>query len=325
MKKFLLTVLVFMVPIAFFSIVPSIVEWKVFLASIRYPSATIGIIGDSHSACGVNPEFFPELANFAQRASQPMVWRAKLGVILDENPQIDTFIIELWSGVMLRQAEKDSKYRARFFRNFVPESVLLDIFRTKQMGSLPDDNLGRNFIKGALLPFLRRCVTWSTVSALQDGYFRLDQDLVNTKWYRDGAKLGPDEWGHVPSQSDTPVRREIEDILSELQRRHIRTVLLTMPFLSIVRNQFHTSDDQSWFENEIFELCQKYGCMRLNLIDELSDLENWADSGHLNAFGAERFSKLLRAKLIFSSGNNEGKMVKCRLGEGRRSNDSKGE
>lgn len=297
MNQFIKNILIFIFPIAFFATVPSVLEWSMFKAAVRKPQATIGIVGDSHAACGVNPEFFPELANFAQRASQPMVWRAKLGVILDENPQIDTFIIELWTGVLTRDAEKDSKARAHFVRNHIPANILLDVFRTKEMGGLPDDNLGRNFIKGVLCPFFKRCVTGSRDSTLQDNYYRLDRQLADSSWYKKGAKLDPDSWGHAPAHSDTPVRAEIEDILAELNRRHVKPILLTMPFWAPARNQLHTPADQAWFAREMQDLSRKYGCPWINMVDELPELENWADNSHLNAKGAERYARLLAQRL----------------------------
>lgn len=298
MKKFVEMILLFGAPLIFFAVVPTLVEWQVFRKAVRHPQAHIGIIGDSHAACGVSPEFFPELANFAQRASQPMVWRAKLGVVLDENPQIDTFVIELWTGVLTRDAEKCSKDRAHFVRNHIPANVLLDIFRTNEMGGLPDDNLGRNYILGVLLPFLKRCCTWSTVSTLQDNYYRLDRQLADSQWYKNGAVMEPDSWGHAPAYSETPVRAEIEDILRELTRRKIKPILLTMPFWAPARNQLHTKADQEWFANEMKDLCRKYSCKWYDMSDAVPEVENWADNSHLNALGAERYTKLLNEQLV---------------------------
>ena len=297
MKKFLKILILFLVPLVILAVVPTVVEWQVFRRAVRKPEATIGVIGDSHAACGINPAFAPQSANFAQRASQPMVWRAKLGVILDENPQIGTFMVELWTGVLTRDAEKDAKARAHFVRNHIPATALLDLYRTNEMGGLPDDNLGRNFIKGILLPFFKRPFMGFSTSALQDNYNRLDRRLVDSAWYKKGAKEPADAWGHKPRRSKTPVRAEIEDILSELQRRHIKIVLLTMPFWAHARNQLHTPADQQWFENEMTELCKKYNAKRLNLIDEFQDLENWADDSHLNTVGTERCTKLLMEHL----------------------------
>ena len=223
-------------PLIFLAVVPTLVEWQVFRAVLRHPQATIGIIGDSHAACGVNPEFFPELVNFAQRASQPMVWRAKLGVIL--------------------------------------------------------------FIKGVLCPFFKRCVTGSRDGALQDNYYRLDRQLAESSWYKKGAKLDPDSWGHVPAHSDTPVRAEIEDILAELNRRHVKPILLTMPFWAPARNQLYTPADQAWFAQEMQDLSRKYGCPWINMVDELPEPENWSDDSHLNTTGAERCTKMLEKRLM---------------------------
>lgn len=292
MKKFLFQLLIFALPLIFLTVVPAVVEWRVFKAAIREPDKTIGLIGDSHAACGVDPQYFPQLANFATTASQPMVWRAKIGEILDANPQIRTFIIELWPGVMIRNAEKGSRSRAHYVRNFRPANILLDIWKSKEMGGWPEDGVGKNFINGVLLPCLKRCFTESRKSELYSGFHGLDQKLVDTGWYKRGAVV-KDSWGHKPSTDKTAVREEIEDILRILQSRNVKVVILTVPLWPHYKNNVHTDEDRDWFARQVSELCAKYDCRRIDLVDALPGIENYADDAHLNRLGAERATKLV--------------------------------
>lgn len=296
MKKFLFLLLIFTFPLIILTVVPAVVEWSVYKAAIREPNKTIGLIGDSHAACGVDPRHFPQLANFATTASQPMVWGAKIDEILDANPQIGTFIIELWPGVMIRNAEKDSRSRAHYVRNFRPANILLDIWKSREMGGWPEDNIGKNFINGVLLPCLKRCFSGSRESELYTGFHGLDQKLADTGWYKRGAVV-KDSWGHKPQTDKTAVREEVEDILRILNSRNVKAVILTVPLWPHYKNNVHTDEDRDWFDCQVSELCAKYDCRRIDLVDALPEIENYADDAHLNRLGAERATKLLKKAL----------------------------
>ena len=137
MKRFVFCVVIFLLPLVVLSLAAVGVEWSCFRKAVRCPDAWIGVIGDSHPTCAINPKgHFPGLANFAQVTSQPMVWRAKLSVILEENPKLEAFLIEVWPGCYYRQTADNAQGRARYVRGFIPETAVLDVMRTNEMGGI---------------------------------------------------------------------------------------------------------------------------------------------------------------------------------------------
>ena len=156
MKKFLFVGFSFITPVIVLCVTASLVEWNIFRRDVRWPDRHIAVCGDSLIGAGINFEQWPEIINFGQGTTQPVVWRAKLGVWLDENPQIDTFIVQMWSGILTRDIGRTSTDRAQFSRGWAPSITLLDVFRRHEMGGLPKSGFARNFIRGPVCQFLRR-------------------------------------------------------------------------------------------------------------------------------------------------------------------------
>jgi len=291
MKKFVTTVLRMTLPVLMVCGVALWTEWQVFRSSVRKPDCAIGLIGDSRPACGVNEAYFPGLANFAQRASQSMVWRAKLSVILEENPQLKEFIIELSPASYLRMADKPVDVRASFYRGHIPAAILLDIMRTNEMGGWPSSGVARHFVQGVLQPFFCRVVTHSKKSDLQDNYYPLDRNVTDTDWWKGGAMVKPSTTFAVPENASTGVKREVEDSIRLLQLRGIRVTLLTVPFLPYEDDRLLVDGQWPFFESEMKSLCEFYNCKWLNYRRAMPNVEDWADSGHLNTKGAEKFTR----------------------------------
>lgn len=293
MKKFVFSVAIFLLPLIVLSLAAVGVEWSCFRKAVRCPDAWIGVIGDSHPTCAINPKgHFPGLVNFAQVTSQPMVWRAKLSVILEENPKLETFLIEVWPGCYYRQTSDNTQGRARYVRGFIPETAILDVMRTTEMGGLPDTDLTRNFIRGIIFPFVKRCTTGYSGSALMPDYSALDHKLHDSSWWKNGCKVQKGLFTPVPGERN-PNRPEIEDCIRMCISKHVRPILLTTPILPRWRQEALPQEDWEAFETEMNDLCEKYNCQWLDLSDSVKDEELWADDGHLNIKGAAMFTDLL--------------------------------
>lgn len=293
MKTFLTKITLLFLPIVTIVVVSFFVESAIFKESLRYPDCTIGLIGDSHPQCAVNEALIPGLANFAQRTSQPMVWKAKLGQILKANPQLTTFIIELWPDVYLKSPMDPAEKRARFTRGFFPSTILLDLLEAEDMGGVPASGFGRSFIDGIIYPFVKRCFSFSNKHQLQEGFFGLDNIMPQEK--RNDHNSQAQELS-VPQIQLTVVRQEIESIIEECQANGLKVVILTTPLL---KNWCDAVSEDVWayFNAEMRDLSQKYGLVWLDYSMWPIEDNEWADPGHLNVTGANRFSEHLRSKL----------------------------
>lgn len=291
MKKFLFTLFWMVLPVILLCSTALFVEWQIFVRSLRAPDCTIGIIGDSRPACGVDPRYYPGLANFAQVTTQSMVWRAKLPVILRENPQIKKFFIELSPRSFFRMPNASALERARFSRGHIPEIILLDVMKTQAMGGLPADSVARNYIRGVIFPFLRRCVTLSSSSALRGGYNELNGRVRETEWWKNGAKVESGLYS-APSGSSTLLKKDVEDLITFLQEKGIEVALVTVPYWPYERERMYQESDWEFFDKEMAELSSRYHCIYKSYRDTVLADECWADPGHLNKAGAEIFTRI---------------------------------
>lgn len=292
MRKFIKTIFVLIFPVVVLCVIALGVEIHVYRMAMRQPDCTIGIIGDSRVQCNVNPEFFPGLANFGQRTSQSMVWKAKLETILALNPQITTFIIELSPICYMRRADKTADERARFTRGHIPATILLDIVNTKEMGGLPSSGMSRNFIRGVLFPFLSRCLSFSEKSPLQEGYYPLHgkvQKSQRNMGYGGGGAFS------MPKDEKNLIRKDIKEIISVLKSHKIRIVLMTAPVWPYEDAQLLSDKEWDFFASQMEDLCRCYGCKWVNYRKSIPDDEFWADSGHLNVEGAGRFTRMIKS------------------------------
>lgn len=301
MKKFLKTVFWLAAPVIVWCVTATVVEWQIFRRAVRQPQATIGITGDSLIHAGINPEFFPEIANFAQATTQPVIWRAKLDVLLDENPQINTFIIEMWSGILTKMWDLPSTDRAQFSRGWGPLITLYDIYRTKEMGGMPNQDFARNFIRGPLWVFLRRCRNWSWESELYPGYDEKDCLAEDTDWWKNGCVIPEGDWGTLPASPDNAINSELTDILDMLKARGIRIVILTPPLMKITQERVMPPEIRAYTERTIRRFVAAYDAIWINCLDDIPDSKCFQDAVHLNATGAEKLTRIVRNRLLPSS------------------------
>lgn len=293
MKKFLHAGFLFVLPPLLLFLAATAVEWHCFRRALRCPDCTVGLIGDSHPQCAVDPAAgFPELANFAQRTSKPMVWRAKLPVILDENPQIKTFLIEISPENYFGSAGEPPSVRARFTRGHIRATSLLDIMKTREMGGLPNVDFSRNVLRGIVFPFVARCVTKSEKSALQEGFYPLDHFVKETPWWGDGGVVKKPDFVLLPPTQNQN-RREIEDCIRLLQDRNVQPVLLTCPLWAYWKERAVPADVWDRFVLEMHELAKAHGCPWIDMSESVPDDAMWADATHLNRQGAACYTVLL--------------------------------
>jgi len=298
MKKFLAIGFAFITPVIALCVTATLVEWNIFRRDVRWPDRHIAVCGDSLIGAGINFDQWTGIINFGQGTTQPVVWRAKLGVWLDENPQIDTFIVQMWSGILTRGAGQSSTERAQFSRGWAPLITLLDIFRRQEMGGLPKSGFARNFIRGPVCQFLRRCIGMEVIHPLAYHSFKKETGCVkDTAYWKSGFKNLLNSCGTVPDAIDLPVFKEYDDIFDELKRRNIRIVIITPPLMPQVRDKIMANGVREWSEAQISKYAAKYDAQWLNLLDVIPEPECYLDYVHLNFRGAECFTELLKNTL----------------------------
>ena len=294
MKKFLTVLSIAVLPVALLCVAAVVVEWHVFRVKMRAPDAHIGILGDSLIGAGVNEKHWPEIANFAKGTTQPPVWLAKLDVILDENPQIDTFLVPMWSGLITRYPEMPSNERAQFTRGWIPLHTVLDIMRTKEMGGLPARDFARNFIRGPLWSFLNRCAGREIKRQMYRQYEERNCVVTDSDEWKNGCKMEINSWGSVPASNDLLVFKEYNDIFNMLKVRGKAIIIVTPPLMPIVQEQITANGVREWSAARIKEYVDKYQVPYFDFTDSVPEPECYEDSVHLNSVGARKFTTILK-------------------------------
>ncbi len=259
--------------------------------------ATVGLIGDSHAQYGVDSKAFPELANFARRATPPLLWGVEIDKILDLNPNIKTFVVELCPGQLAQNLSRTPHERAHLSRCYIPENFMLELVYAHKWGGDVTESFSRDYMRGILLPFFKRIIMFSPGSELNGGYRPIYHKIEETHWWKTGKRVDFVA-GEPPSDKETEVLHEVESILDVIHDRGVRLVLVTMPQWKWFRDRSVTPS-QMKFYNETMQILQKrYNCEWFDFRDELQDLKYWGDNSHLNNEGAKRFAAMLSEKIL---------------------------
>ena len=99
--------------------------------------------------------------------------------------------------------------------------------------------------------------------------------------------------------------KELDMFVKQLSTRNVRPVFITPPVYITYSNHVDPKVLES-IHNEIKNICEKYPCKYYNYFnDQRFSLEDFKDNNHLNAGGAEKFSKILNEEVVSKVCQNE--------------------
>jgi RNase H-fold protein (predicted Holliday junction resolvase) len=94
--------------------------------------------------------------------------------------------------------------------------------------------------------------------------------------------------------------RLLENLLKDLKAKNIAVVIVTVPVSKAYRDNFYT-DKYERMQSGISYLCQKYHVEYFNyLFDERFTAADFRESSHLNARGAEKFTRIIKEEFVQS-------------------------
>lgn len=296
MKKFFAAIACFVIlPIVVLSVaLPA--EWHIFKKSLVAPGKIVGVIGDSHSACAIDPSVFPECANYSQRNGLTVVSLAKIDMILKSNPEMRYFLLELAPSTVL--GTSSAFERAKSCLRYQPSVIMLQIFETEKMGGFPNENVVRSYLSGVVEPFLMRPFSGTAYSPLNEGFVPIDRRVDQSHWWKEGGKFVRSMEMPQPLEQCESLK-EVRMIMDRCKVNLVKPILLTTPLLKGYIGDGVSMSVFAQFKLIVSNLCREYNTVWIDCIEDSPDPSDWADHAHLNATGARKFTEFkLRPKFF---------------------------
>jgi len=264
------------------------------------------VVGSSHAYFGIDPALFSCKAYNMANVSQSFSYDARiLEKYLPEMKRLKVvLVIVSYFSFGGQLADGPEYWRCYFYDRYfnIPpdekgQSTFLDLRKYSLIALYGGKDSFKYLLKGFKV--------------------NLADHLQPNGWYASTIPLGPinDEAGkkrvqilHATTSVDNYDRnfKRLDDLFSLLRRRGIEPVIITTPV-------YHTCYDNldpariRKMEELIQSLCTRYQVHYFNyLTDKRFVIEDYADNDHLNAQGAEKFSKILDKDIL---GNRPGRIL----------------
>ena len=246
------------------------------------------LVGHSHTACAVDPAVAKTVANFSASGESYLYMGAKVRKFVEANGNLRSVIIAISNNSVSK--ELDSWVASDFFlSHFMPKYYPLmsrperdTLFRKNRSGYVY--SLGKTALENIFYAGFR----YDRYASVLGGFERLEGDIA--KWKQNEAVRTPEA---IPSDTVSSLNLQyLKSMMHYLQEHGIRVILIRTP---LHRSFWSRCKNENLFQEVIRENFS--AVMFLDFKDfELSD-SDFHDPEHLNAEGAEKFSRHLEAVL----------------------------
>ncbi len=256
-------------------------------------SRTILVLGDSHTECALNDSIIKSVVNISSSADAYIYSYLKLKKFVEVNPQINTIILGFGYhdlGLSLERWTYDDKFMVEKFPKYfclMDGDDFFEIVKSKPQ-SLPKliPEIYRNTLKLAIKSILKQDFKQAGFGNFIDlHYNKLKDDIERIKKQKNEDEIN---FHYSPNQVKYLL------LISEYCALHnLKLILLATP---IYKNLRISSELMKGY---YYQFYNKY--LSENILLDFSN-ENlaesyFADSEHLNSFGAKYFSKFINYKL----------------------------
>jgi hypothetical protein len=261
-------------------------------------SIQVVVLGTSHSEYGVNPEYFSHYGFVLGTVGQDMYYStALLNKYLTQLPKLKLVIIEcdyMAFNYSLSKVKEDWR-TSSYYRFWGVKSDNWDPFQIRNYSiiSLYTNSLVKEIIKKGFDTNLAVDLNYNgwrkiTVSKNDD---RISEQLGKARVLLYDTIM-------ANNHDNGRIRKYLENMLDELNRRKIKAALITMPVYSTY-SKFCNADILNKNRSYIDSLCNKYGCTYNDYFkDSRFSKDDFYDNDHLNLLGAEKCSKIIDAEIV---------------------------
>jgi hypothetical protein len=304
MKKFFLKAL-YLIPLLLFllyleynlSKIPNSYSYKRDCFENQLDSIEVLVLGNSHAANGVNPEYLSlkgfNLSNYSQHLFQDTRLTLKY---IDRMPKLKYVIINItYISFNNQLVDNVEAWRDYYYYQFwdidFPELEKFDLKKFSKIFLYTPQTAFAYFKQGFHVDLAK--------DIKHNGYMKYD--TVNNS-----SRIS-DSLGHqrvlfhdrfYKESRFEENQKDLELLISELERRNISPVIVTPPVLSSYY-KFINKTRLKKNQDAINAICLKYKCNYYNYFTDSRFVQrDFGDNDHLNFIGAEKFTKILNDEIL---------------------------
>ena len=307
MKKFLISIFLFLLPVTFvfflieykLAHIPNSYNKKKVLLEKNLADIEILNLGASHALYGINPAYFSHNGFNLANVSQTIFYDRRLTELyVDKMPKLKLVLIPISNFTLYSQLhDGNEEWRDYFYYHFWKIKYRdLPLFDSKRYfyTALYSIEQTRDFIRSGFKPtdIIDYTPTGYAKNDTTGHLLRINDSLgsIRAQYHIKGTLNKQQENKYIIS--------DLTALVNYLKGRHINVVFVTTPV-------YHTYSDhinkQLLASNAkvIDSLCNRFGCSYFNYFsDNRFTINDFADNDHLGTQGASKFSSILDNEII---------------------------
>lgn len=303
LKKFIIKLILFLLPLIFFWLLIEIYllnkplqntyTAKKYYLNLKKESITTLILGNSHELNAINPAFLSTEAFNLANASQTLYYdSALLQNYLPQLPKLKTVIIGIsYFSFFYELSDISEHWRQQFYyQTYDIKPLSLKFFELNNYSKLSLYGFSKTF---NLLK--QKGISQDCQNLLPNGFlYKSTNETINDSLGKKRVELHHKQ--RFISQTQK-IKNRVLHLVQFLKSKNIKVVFVTTPCHS---SYYKFCDEKNLIDQQKFiqQLCQQYNFKYLNFFkDTRFVLEDFANADHLNFKGATKFSTILNDTL----------------------------